>query len=79
MTRLRFAAERAPGTGGCQSINVGAEVAGANPALDSPLPFRPRWEEFLRLRPDETTSPEGTRARLEAIFGAASMPEAAGQ
>lgn len=49
-------------------INLGAYVSGSNPQLDAAMRLRPRIVEFLRQRPDESSDPAETAARMTSIL-----------
>jgi FliI/YscN family ATPase len=48
-------------------INLGAYVAGSNPALDTALRVRPQLLDFLKQPPDEEARIESTRARVREL------------
>ena len=50
-------------------IQLGAYVAGSNPALDTSIRLRPELLDFLRQDHTVNTPREDTLARLEAIAG----------
>ena len=64
-------------------INLGAYVAGSNPHVDEAIARVPAIEDFIRQRPEESSSWEATAAALSGLRatgpGTAAVPASAGE
>jgi flagellum-specific ATP synthase len=58
-------------------VNIGAYVAGSNPAVDYALGAMPRVRDFLRQPPEELSEYETTVQALQGLFGTGTAAEAA--
>ena len=56
-------------------VDIGAYVAGSNPAVDRALRLMPRLRRFLQQPPDERSSLEETLNTLERILSEQSTGE----